>query len=429
MPRFAGIDNKNICIISDKLFKQDLLKVIEIPSHLDSFSTRDIIENFKFIDNNFVDLRVNKKLSELKIALVGNWKQACGVSTYSEYLWPEIIPHVNDFKLFIEKNEKKTGSIYEIGSYKVSEDKVIECWQRGSSLQTLVNEIKNYSPDIILIQHEFGIWPNARYWLSMLSQLSEFRVIVIMHSVFHHLDKVIIEAAIPELVVHLNGAEQILKDEKQISGKVYVIPHGCYPLENKERLWNFYKSNHTFIQSGFGFTYKAFEKSIKAVSLLKNKYPDIFFTALFSESPFAKKTHDDYYQVLTNLIQELKLEENVAIIRGYQSDQVVDSYLRTNQVAVFPYISQPNHEVYGASGSARLAMAKQLPVITSSIPHFSDLPTIKANTPEEMANALDNFFSSQELRKKQIELQNKFIEENSWKNIVKKYFDIFEKLL
>ncbi|MFT2588457.1 hypothetical protein, partial [Escherichia coli] len=83
------------------------------------------------------------------------------------------------------------------------------------------------------------------------------------------------------------------------------------------------------------------------------------------------------------LIDELGIQENVALIRGFQSEETLDSYLRTNQATLFPYISHPSHEVWGASGAARIAMAKGLPVVTSSVNHFSDLPTIKADSGEE----------------------------------------------
>jgi glycosyltransferase involved in cell wall biosynthesis len=125
-------------------------------------------------------------------------------------------------------------------------------------------------------------------------------------------------------------------------------------------------------------------------------------------------------------VDEFSLHENVAIIRGYQSDNIIDSYLRTNQVGVFPYLSVPGHSVFGASGAARMAMAAGLPIISSSIPHFSDLPTIKADTPEQIAEALDRLFSSEELKKKQVEKQNQFIITNSWANIAKQYIAVFE---
>lgn len=103
------------------------------------------------------------------------------------------------------------------------------------------------------------------------------------------------------------------------------------------------------------------------------------------------------------------------------------SGLRTNQATIFPYVSHPNHEVFGASGAARMAMSKGLPVVTSSVNHFSDLPTIKADTPEDIANALETIFISRRAKQKQLEIQTSYLNENTWEKIGLRYVDIFSE--
>jgi glycosyltransferase involved in cell wall biosynthesis len=363
----------------------------------------------------------------LKVAFVGNWKMQCGIATYSENLWPEIAKHVGDFKLFIEKNDVPTGPTNVIGDVAIPPDRVIACWKRGEKLTELARAIREYDPDIVAIQHEFGIWPNASYWLALMSQLSHYRVIVTMHSVFHHKDKTIVEAAMPEIVVHLEGARRVLQDEKGLTQPIHVIPHGCTPVTNIERLWNFYKSEHTFMQFGFGFRYKGWELSIRAADVLRCKYPDVFFTGLFSESPYNRVDHQVYYDELCQLIDDLDLHANVGLIKGYQSDVALDSYMRTNQVIVFPYVSHPQHEVFGVSGAARLAMSKMAPVITTSVNHFSDVPTLKADTPEEIAAALDVMFSNPVARKAQVDAQLAYLNETTWAKVALRYIRLFEE--
>jgi glycosyltransferase involved in cell wall biosynthesis len=177
---------------------------------------------------------------------------------------------------------------------------------------------------------------------------------------------------------------------------------------------------------GFGHTYKNFQHCIQATALLKDKYPDIFFTAIFSESPYNKMGHQIYYNELTNLIQKLKIEDHVSILRGFQSDNTLDSYLRTNKVAVFPYNSSLEHTVYGASGMARLAMSKNIPVITSHMPLFLDLPTIKTTTPEQTAQQLDLLFTDKTIVEQQLILQSDYIKNNSWDVVAQQHVDIFE---
>lgn len=429
MARFAGTRNNSIYIVSNNLFTHNELEVIEIPDELDHISLKDLLSDYRVKRGKIVAKHPIKPAHELRVALVSNWKMRCGIATYSEFLYTELVKKVGDFKLFIEKNDMPTGPLNDIGGESIPEDKVVSCWKRGESTQELVQALKEYDPDIILIQHEFGLWPNACYWISLMNQLSEFRVIVTMHSVFHHRDKTICEAAIPEIVVHLPGAKTLLKEEKGVPANVHLIPHGCFPCESKEKLWNFYKSEKTFLQFGFGFRYKGWELCIKAVNILKKNHPDIFFTGLFSESPYNKAEHQIYYNELMGLVAQYGLEENVGIIRGYQSDASLDSYLRTNQVTVFPYVSHPAHEVFGASGAARMAMSKGIAVITTSVNHFSDLPSIKADTPEEIAAALEKMFSNSTAKEQQITNQIEYLKENTWEKSAQRYISVFEKVI
>jgi glycosyltransferase involved in cell wall biosynthesis len=180
------------------------------------------------------------------------------------------------------------------------------------------------------------------------------------------------------------------------------------------------------MQFGFGFRYKGWENCIKATAILKKKYEDVFFTGLFSESPFNKSEHQTYYDELDSLIKELNIEENVSLIRGYQSDNTLDSYLKTNQATLFPYVSNKDHEVFGVSGAARYAMSRGVPVITSGANHFSDIPTIKADTPEQMADELDKLFQSEKAKQEQILKQLTYINDNTWEKVANKYLILFE---
>lgn len=414
MIKYVGIRNDRVVTVSDSPFESKGMKVVE-----------SSLENP--IETASKGSSVPKPLNELKVAFVGNWKMICGISTYSEKLWPKVAEHLKNVRLFVENNDSPTGPMESLGSKTLSSEDVVQCWKRGEPLVDLIEAINEYDPDIVWIQHEFGLWGNARHWMSFLNQMGSRRVIVTMHSVFHHRDKTICEAVIPEIVVHLDGAKKVLCEEKKIAGKVTVIPHGCDPCLDRTKLWNLYRSPRTFIQAGFGFHYKGWETSLKATAILQKKYPDVFFTGIFSESPFNTTLHEVYYQDLMKIVSDLGIQNNVAIIRGFQSDEVLDSFFRTNQVAVFPYVSTEQHEVFGASGAARMAMSKGIPVVTSHVNHFSDLPTVKASDEHELADELEKLFNDWKCKKRQIDTQMSFIEENSWEQVALLYIELFKK--
>ena len=356
-----------------------------------------------------------KPASQLRIALVGVYRIQCGISTYAEQLFPKIAEQVLECKIFAEHAE---GAI--------EEENVVRCWTRNEPLSDLIAKIKEFNPDIVYVEHEFGIFPNARYWLAFVAQMQEYRLFIKQHSVFYHKDKLVCEACVPEIIVHTEIGRRVLL-EKGVTASVHVIPHGCTPCVDTKRFWNLYHSAYTIVQFGFGFEYKGWENALKAIAILKPTFPDVFYTGLFSESKFNKILHQNYYNKLNALIHELGIEHNVAIIRGYQSDASLEAYLKTNQVAIFPYVMNGEHTVYGATGATRLAMTAGIPTIASNVPQFDDMETVlpRPSNPEELAQEIEAMFGSKGVREKQIEKQNKFLQDNSWENVTKRHLDLF----
>ena len=425
MARYIVVKDRRIrAVSSTEITSED--EVVRVPPELDDVAASTLMSGFQVRDGIIERGQILKPASQTKIAFVGNWKMRCGISTYAEKLWPHVAAGVGDWRIFAERNSEKTGPLNVFGGIEVDSSHVVECWSRGEPLGELVKQLRDYVPDVVWIQHEYGLWPNARHWLALMSQLAGMRVIVTLHSVYRHMDKLVSEAAIPEIVVHLEGAKRVLEDVKRVPGAVHLMSHGCDPIGDRSRLWNIYRSEHTFAQFGFGFRYKGWENSIHAVAELKKKHPDVFFTGLFSESSYSMTEHETYHADLMRLTRDLGVEDNVALIRGFQSDESLDSYLRTNRAVVFPYVSHPDHEVFGVSGAARYAMSKNVPVVTTSVNHFSDVPTIKADTPEAIASALDSLFSSRVAWEKQVQKQTEYALANSWENVAKRFLEILE---
>jgi len=388
------------------------LPILRVPRELWPVPPKIILTDYEVFKNTIMHRAAAKPPDQMRAAFVGVYDIPCGIATYSKWLWNEMLPSFEEAHIFAENGpgEPRQG--------------VTRCWERGKPLDDLVAAIRAYNPDVVYIQHEYGIFPNARYWLAFLSALHSYKVIVTLHSVYLHHDKIVCEAAIPEIVVHTNAAAKCLI-EKGISGKIHVINHGALPIEDHKPLWNIYGSSRTIIQFGFGFRYKGWESSLHAVAKLKEEFADVFFTGLFSENPFSKKMHELYFQELMGLVKELGIEGQVSIIRGYQSDLSLAAYLKTNRVAIFPYVPNGEHTVYGCSGAARLAMHYALPVVVSGVPLFDDLSEVcpRASDVESLCAEIRLLFHKEKAQA-QIKKQNLFLETNSWKVASEKYLAI-----
>ena len=418
--RFAVIEGERIVSLSDRPIVGSSLQV---PAALESISSDALITGYKVMGGAFVESGKLPETSALRCAFITNLKQSCGVAEYGEKLFRQLIPLIKDFHFFIEEVPNPTSSLESLDGIDLK-GKLTICWKRGESLSPLAEKIIAYNPDIVIINYEPGIFPNSRWLLSLASQLDRYPTFAIVHSVFPaHRDKLVPLSAFKNIIVHLDEAKTFL--DGALNANVKVLSHGCNDLD-ATRLWNVYRSKHTIVQTGYGIAYKGMEDSIRATGLLKAKYPDVFFTCLFSETSPDNPEHKTYHEKLMKIVDELSLQDNVAILRGYRTDIVLDSFYRTNRVALFPYKSSEEHKVFGASGSARLAMSKGVVVVSSSIPHFSDIPTIKAENVEGLAKAIDELWSDEKMEKEQLMRQAEYLKANSWKKCAERLVEIIE---
>lgn len=365
-----------------------------------------------------------KEYSELRVAIICNWNDQCGISTYSGYLVNALKPQVADLKVFSEITPHVTGE---------DEPFVDRCWQRGKNLLELADRVLAWSPDFIIIQHEFGIFPNAFYFMQLMQAFSSIPHAVVMHSVYEHLDKVVYTEGIRNIICHSEAGKECLRRNGN-TANVNVIPHGCISVDDSSELWNICVSPYTIMQFGFGFSYKGVEDAIRAVSILVNrddKFSDMQYLYLCSENSFNSSVHDSYHDELSALIEELGVEKNVCILRKYQTERMLHLFLRLAKIAIFPYKTDPENVVYGASGAIRVAMANERPVIASSSHMFDDLEGIvpRPSSPEELAAEIDEIFSNGQYREDLVEKSKKYVSATAWSKIANQYLNVYNKFI
>ena len=365
-----------------------------------------------------------KEHSQLRVAIVCNWKDQCGISTYSGYLVEAMKSQVSDLRVFSEITPHATGE---------DEDYVDRCWERGEPLLDLADRIIDWSPDFVIVQHEFGIFPNAFAFMQLMERLSSVPHAVVMHSVYEHLDKVVYTEGIRNIIVHSEAGRECLRRNGN-TASVDVISHGCISVEETSELWNICVSPYTLMQFGFGFSYKGVEDAIKAVAMLvksDEKFSNLQYIYLCSENAFNSAVHDSYYDSLIELVRELKVERNVCIMRRYQTEQMLYLYLRLAKLAIFPYKTDPNNVVYGVSGAIRVAMAHERPVIASASHMFDDLEGVvpRPSTPEELAKEIDEVFSNGEYRQSIIDSCKAYTQDASWFKVARQYLDVYNRLV
>jgi glycosyltransferase involved in cell wall biosynthesis len=361
-----------------------------------------------------------KPAGAVRVAMICNWKDQCGISTYAAYLADALTPVVGELKIFSEIN----GTAQEPG--------VDYCWRRGESMRECVQRVIEWGPDFVVVQHEYGLFPNAFHYMQMTQMLEDLPYVVVMHSVYEHLDKALCTAVTRDIVVHTHEGKELLRKLGN-TGHISVVPHGCVQFDDVKELWNTFRNPYTVVQFGFGFFYKGMDRAIDAIHHLKStdhKFKNIYYICLISTNEHNDAIHSDYYRFLTEKVEALGVQDNVVFHRKYFSDEVINYFLRTCKVAIFPYRIDPTNTVYGASGAVRVAMANGIPVVCSESHLFDDLSGVVPRPTDhlELAREIDEIFSNDQYRAGILERSRAFIETNKWDNVAEQYLDVYRDI-
>ena len=362
----------------------------------------------------------------LRVAMVCNWADKCGISTYSGFLVNTMLPMVGEIKVFSEVG----GVAYESQTHDLEVDR---CWHRGENLMGLADKVKAWAPDYIIIQHEYGIFPNAFYFMQLMQSFKDIPTVVCMHSVYRHLDKLVYAEVIPNIIVHTEQAKSVLQDLGNTSN-IIVVPHGCVENPDNSEIWNIMSSPYTLMQFGFGFRYKGVDRVLRAVAHLVHtdpKFKNLYYFYLCSTNSHNNVAHQEYADYLMSLADELQIRNNISIVMKYQTEQMLNLYLRMAKIVVFPYIVNGDNMVYGSSGAVRIAMAAARPVICSESHLFDDLEGVlpRPNGHIDLAREIDEIFSN-DARKNEILLKSSsYVKSNTWRVAAKKYLDAYDKIV
>lgn len=406
-----------------KYFSCDDDKVINIVSSTPFVSLNNI--TMTSTENLELYNKIKKiNMEDLRLGFVCNWDQHCGISTYSTFLLNSLKDKANEYKIFSEYLEEKDNT-----------EEISYCWKRGEKLNDLIKEIKAWKPNFLIIQHEWGLFPNASHFMKFIIDIERLKIpyLVTTHSIYYHLDKTIPLSVIKNIVVHSEAGKQVLLDT-HFQGNINVIPHGCLDLNTKGELWNIFKNPYTLFGYGFGFKYKGVDMAIDAIKRLKDihqdKFKDILYIYICSESENNKGIHNEYYDNLSKKVEELGLDNNVLLIKGFVDENILENYLRTVKLVLFPYIQEESNTVYGASGAIKIAMSHNVPVIASNSHLFDDLNDIvpKISNHIELATEIDKIFSSWEYKDELIKRNHEYILKNSWDNIANKYIKVISDI-
>jgi glycosyltransferase involved in cell wall biosynthesis len=363
----------------------------------------------------------------------------CGIATYSQDL---IYALNNKFKksfaikivaLEIEK-EKHT---YHDEIYAILET------DNPDSYKTLANTInKNKAIEIVLIQHEFGLFrENEADFILFLNSIQKSKIVV-FHTVLPHQDEIIkkqvqeINATVDAFIVMTNTSAKILENDYGVlQEKITVIAHGTHLVQHsdKEVLKEKYHLSGRKIISTFGLlsSGKNIETSINALKIITKKQPEVLFLIIGKTHPTVVKNEGEAYRnSLESKIIELGLQNNVAFINKYLPLDELLEFLQLTDI----YLFTTKDRNQAVSGTFSYAISCGCPIISTPIPHAIEVLQngggiiIDFENPKQLAKQVIRLLNNEQLRKNMAANGIHKLAPTAWENSAIAHVGLFGKI-
>lgn len=395
--------------------------------------------------------RVNNKLaSELDMLKVENKlpevlfittfpPRECGIATYSQDL---IIALNNKFKKSFVLKIAVLELENEKHNYKDEIYAVLET-DNPKSYVTLADDVnKNAAIEIVLVQHEFGLFQsNETDFISFLQSIRKPKMVV-FHTVLprpdeqHKKQLLEINTAVDSIVVMTNTSAKILENDYGVlPDKITIIPHGTHLVEHsdKEVLKEKYNLLGRKIISTFGLlsSGKCIETSIEALQTIIKEQPEVLFLVIGKTHPTVVKNEGEVYRnLLENKIIELGLQKNVKFINKYLPLDELLEYLQLTDI----YLFTTKDRNQAVSGTFSYAISCGCPIISTPIPHAVEVLQngngiiIDFENPKQLAQQVIRLLKNNQLRKNIAANGIHKLAPTAWENSAIAHAILFEKL-
>ncbi|PVB62773.1 glycosyltransferase family 4 protein [Labrenzia sp. 011] len=370
------------------------------------------------------------------VALIGNFPpRQCGIATFTADLHAAL------------KSAKPSAHLSVVAmtdpgqSYAYPGDVGYEIAQNDpDAYVAAAGHIDALNPDVVSIQHEFGIYGGASGEL-LLKLVERLRapIVTTLHTVLTDptpAERRVMNALArhsSRLVVMTDMARAILTDTWKIpTDKIAVIPHGIPDLPFLDPA--FQKHHFGLDGSKVALTFgllspnKGIENMIAALPALVKAHPDLVYVVLGATHPhLIAREGEAYRQSLQDKARALGVTDHVRFINEYVDTLTLQAWLSAADIYVTPYLN----EAQITSGTLSYAVGLGKAVVSTPYWHAQELlandtgalvpfadPAALAET---IAALLDNHARRDRLRSRAYDAGRAMI----WPVVAKSYFDLF----
>ncbi|MCX2574565.1 glycosyltransferase family 4 protein [Pedobacter sandarakinus] len=242
--------------------------------------------------------------------------------------------------------------------------------------------INNSDIDTCIIEHEFGIYGgnSGVFLLSFINRLKK-PFITILHTVLkdpNFMQQTIIKeiaSKSSKIVVMSKKAVMFLTSIYQIPSKaIKLIEHGVPDLEpianNEIAKSPLFANRKVLFTFGLISRNKGLETVIKALPSIVAQHPDVLYVILGNTHPgVVKHNGEEYRDSLKTLAKDLGVENNIAFVNKFVSEEELHQYLTACQIYITPYLN----EAQITSGTLSYAIGAGAAVVSTPYWHAEEL--------------------------------------------------------
>jgi len=323
----------------------------------------------------------------MRVAIVSPVLERCGIAVHTEVL----VKHLSEF-----------ADVYVVRHHRFGEIS-------NNYLSWLVRRVDRVVPDIVHVQHEYGIFRPFDMFITFLGML-RYPIVTTMHTVgIPSVDgKLVFVKNLRRVVVQNEAMRDVLiKSFKRVEVIPMFVPD-VPSISKEEARSELGIPEDAFVVSTIGFIdeRKGTDIFLEVVSMLGDVYPII-----------VGGWHTDVYHPFAKSVLERANKLGVRVT-GWVSDHDFYAYISASDVIVLPI------RAITESCTIHCALAYKKPVVVADAEPLKDKPVIRCRSVDEMVEAVER------VRKGYVPKGiDEYVSSRTSDKIAKMYYDLYERVL
>jgi len=314
---------------------------------------------------------------------------------------------------------------------------------RSSYTQT-ASKLNNSDIDLLVIEHEFGIYGGERgkYLLDLIDNL-KIPFITTLHTVLpepdskqRHILNVLGQNGEKTITMAENTVDTLIKVYGIDPSKIAVINHGVpyMPMKSREKLKAESGLDDRFIISTFGLLGpgKGLEYGIEAISKVTEKHKNVLYYILGQTHPTIKKeSGEDYRRSLEEMVATMGIDDNVIFVDKYLKKEEIVRYLKLSDIYLTPYLNRDQ----AVSGTLAYAVGYGRVIVSTPYRYAKEMLSqgrgllAKFRDPESIASCIEYVLDHPE-EKEKMEMRTLAKGKTmTWQNVAGQYQALFASIL